>query len=62
MRGSAEGLAALYEQPMRWAAARRGGLTDLSAGRWAQDDSPGCQQSLLAQLPAVCYTVPVVML
>ena len=53
VRGSAEGLAALYEQPMRWAAAKRGGLTNLSAGRWAQDDSPVCRHTLLCQLPAV---------
>jgi len=53
VRGSAEGLAALYEQPMRWAAAKRGGLTNLSAGRWAQDDSPVCRHTLLSQLPAV---------
>jgi len=60
VRGSAEGLAALYEQPMRWAAAKRGGLTNLSAGRWAQDDSPVCRHTLLSQLPAVRPLKPLV--
>ena len=58
VRGSAEGLALLYEQPMQWAATRRGGLTDLSAGRWAQDDSPACRQNLLLQLPMVGLVQP----
>ena len=38
---------------MRRAAATRGGLTGVSAGYWAQDDSPACQQNLLSQLPVV---------
>lgn len=56
MRGSAEGLARMYSEPLARAAQRLGSLSLLRADRWAQDDSPASRGRLLAGLPVVRRT------
>ena len=56
MRGSAEGLARMYAEPMQRAATRLSGLTALPSDRWAQDDSPRSRTHLLAGLPEVGFS------